>query len=585
MKLLPMVQCMSGMSDVNRDARLHRLIAVGRSLVAGLDLDAVLPELLSVARELTGARYAAIGVLDAERREIERFLTQGVDARTHADVGDPPRGRGILGLLIEDPRPLRLHDLRAHPRSYGFPAAHPRMHSFLGVPILVGGEAWGNLYLTEKRDGDFDGGDEEIVTTLAGWAAIAIEHARVYERWEERQQVLERIVRSFEAAATITRAVGSDTDVRRVLELIVKRGRALVDARALVIVLRDEEDFSVAAGAGEVDPAVVGRRIPVRGANVATILREIRTERSRDVAGRLRIASGRLGVPITSDRLGVHDPQTALIVPLEFRSRRLGALIAFDRVGEEIAFDGEQQALLLAFAASAATEVATAQSVERQRLRDSLASAERERTRWAHELHDETLQALAGFRVTIDAALANDDPDAREQALRTLGERTDAEIAKLRALIADLRPAVLDTDGLKPAIERLAQHVAQSGDLAVDADVQLDGVDGDGDGAAGRLAPATETAIYRVVQEALTNVVKHAHASRVAIEIAPRGDGVEVIVRDDGAGFDPDAPRDGYGIAGMAERAELADGTLSVTSRPGAGTTVQAWLHAEALPA
>ena len=475
---------------------------------------------------------------------------------------------------------MRLHDLRAHPRSYGFPAAHPPMRSFLGAPILVGGAAWGNMYLTEKRDGDFDAEDEEIATTLAGWAGIAIEHARVYERMDERQQALERIVRGFEAAATITRAVGSDTDVRRVLELIVKRGRALVDARALVIVLRDEEDFSVAAGAGEVDPAVVGRRIPIRGANVATILREIRTERSRDVAGRLRVASGRLGVSMTSDRFGVHDPQTALIVPLEFRGRRLGVLIAFDRIGEEIAFEGEQQALLLTFAASAATEVATAQSVERQRLRDSVASAERERTRWAHELHDETLQALAGFRVTIDAALANDDPDARALALRTLGERTDAEIGKLRALIADLRPPALDADGLGPAIERLAQDVARSGELAVDADVQLDG-----DSSAGRLAPETETAIYRVVQEALTNVVKHANATRVAIEIAPRGDGVEVTVRDDGAGFDPDAPRDGYGIAGMAERAELADGTLSVTSRPGAGTTVQAWLHADALPA
>lgn len=566
------------MGDANREERLQRLIAVGRSLVSELDVDVVLARLLGAAIELTGARYAAVGVLDEERRELERFVTRGVDPGVHEAIGDPPRGRGILGLLIEDPRPLRLHDLRAHPRSYGFPAGHPPMRSFLGVPILIRGVPWGNLYLTEKHGGDFDDGDEQAVTTLAAWAAIAVEHARLYERLEERQGALERIVRNFEAATMITRAVGADTDVRRVLELIVKRARALVHARALMILLRDGEDLSIAAGAGEVDPAAIGRRIRVQGTTVASILREVRAERSRDVGRRLRVTSDRLGVPVTSARLGVRDPQTALMVPLEFRGRRLGVLLAFDRIGEQIAFGAEQQALLLAFAASAATEVATAQSVERQRLIDSMEAAERERRRWAHELHDETLQALAGFRIAIDAALADGDPDAREQTLHTLARRIDDEVAKLRRLIAELRPAALDAHGLRPAIESLARDVASSASLTIDADVHVGREPDDDDG---RLAPQTETAVYRVVQEALTNVVKHAHASHVNIEVTPHGEGIDVTVRDDGAGFDPDAPRDGYGIAGMAERAELADGTLSISSRPGAGTTVHAWLRVD----
>ena len=126
-------------------SQLDRLLEAGRALVAELDLEVVLERLLETARELTGARYAAIGVLDAERRALERFLTSGIDAATHAAIGELPRGRRILGLLIEDPRPTVLPDVGAHPRSYGFPAGHPAMTTFLGVPLLIRGEAWGNL--------------------------------------------------------------------------------------------------------------------------------------------------------------------------------------------------------------------------------------------------------------------------------------------------------------------------------------------------------------------------------------------------------------------------------------------------------
>src|SRR5215207_8190598 len=222
------------MRDVLDQARLERLIAVGTTLVSEPELDTLLTQLLEVAQELTGARYAAIGVLDDERRGIERFLTRGLDPPQHRAIGDPPRGRGLLGALVEDPRPLRLHDVRADPRSYGFPSGHPPMRTFLGVPILIRGRAWGNLYLTDKHDGDFDAADEQAVTTLAAWAAIAIEHADLYRRLRERGNRLERTVRNFEATATITRAVGGETRLDRVLELIVKRGRALVGARALL---------------------------------------------------------------------------------------------------------------------------------------------------------------------------------------------------------------------------------------------------------------------------------------------------------------------------------------------------------------
>ncbi|MFL5817825.1 MAG: GAF domain-containing protein [Conexibacter sp.] len=565
------------MSDVLDQARLERLMAIGTTLVSQLDLDTLLTHLLDVAQELTGARYAAVGVLDEERREIERFLTRGVDPADHRAIGDPPRGRGILGLLIRDPKPLRLHDIGEDPRSYGFPSEHPPMHSFLGVPILIRGVAWGNLYLTDKHDGDFDAADEQAATTLAAWVAIAIEHAGLYRTLRERGNRLERTVRNFEATATITRAVGSETRLDRVLELIVKRGRALVGARALLILLQDGDGLQIAAGAGDVDPDAIGRNIPVQGTTAAAVLQAVRPERSDDVAARLRITSERLGVPVTAKQFGVSDPHTALTVPLEFRSRKLGVLIAFDSAdGEALTFDGDQQVLLLAFSAAAAMADATAPSADRQRGRERLAAAERERQRWAHELHDQTLQSLASFRVLIDTALEEGDPARGEQTLRTLAGRIDGEIEQLRALITELRPATLDEQGLQPAIEHLAQQVASTQGIAVETEVSLDGPDG---GSPGPLAADTETAIYRLVQEALTNAVKHAGASRVRIGVRPRDGGVDVTITDDGAGFDPDAPRDGFGITGMYERAELGNGTLAITSRPGLGTTVHVWLH------
>jgi two-component system, NarL family, sensor histidine kinase DevS len=384
--------------------RLRRLLDVGRSLVSELDPELVLTRVLHVARELTGASYAAIGVLDARRESLERFVTVGIDEDMHRQIGDLPRGYGVLGELIRDPRPLRLRDVGAHARSYGFPVEHPSMTTFLGVPILIEGEAWGNLYLADKAGGEFTADDEEAALVLAGWAAIAIANARLYRTVRERRDELEGAIRGLETTTEISRALGGVTDLGRVLELIVKRSRALLDARVRVL-------LSGARRRGDPGPA----------------------------------------------------------------------------------------------------------------------------------------------------AAAIDD------AIEMLGQG----IADLRALITDLRPAALDEFGTQAALETLTARVARQSGLSIDISVERDD-------APARHTGEIESTIYRLVQEALTNVVKHARARRVQVRVSDTADAVELLIRDDGRGFEIDGKTPGFGLLGMHERVALMHGTLALTSRPGDGTTLHA---------
>jgi signal transduction histidine kinase len=543
------------------ERRLRRLIEVGRELVSELDLEAVLHRVLEVGRELTGARYAALGILDAERRELERFLTLGIDEATRHEIGILPRGRGILGLLIEEPKPLRLKDIGEHPRSYGFPMGHPPMTTFLGVPITIRGQAFGNLYLTDKAEGPFEEVDEAAMLVLAEWAGIAIENARLYESVERRRDELERAVRSLEATTEIARAVGGETELERVLELIAKRARALVEARELIILLQDAGELVVVASAGQIPEGIAGKRLPIEGTAWGEVLRSHRPERLTRLSTRLRHAQELEGL----------DARSALLVPLVFRSRSVGVLAAFDHFGEDPDFDAEDERLLLAFAASAATAVATAKSVAQTRLRHSAAAAERERGRWARELHDETLQGLGGLRVLLSSALRGKDPERIRDAVEHAVEQITTEIQSLRSLITELRPAALDELGVKAAVESLVERVRSVEGLEVELRIDLAGERGE---APTRLSAEVETTVYRFVQEALTNVAKHAGAERAWVEIT-ESDAVRVEVRDDGGGFDPEGETSGFGLLGMRERVELVDGALEVESSS-EGTSVRA---------
>jgi two-component system, NarL family, sensor histidine kinase DevS len=374
------------------ETRLHGLIDVGRSVVAELDLETVLGRVLAAAREMTGARFAALGILDPDRRRLERFITLGVDDETRARIGNLPEGHGVLGVLIREPQPLRLANVAEHQRSYGFPEHHPPMRTFLGVPILIRGEAYGNLYLTEKEGGAFDERDEESVVILADWAAVAIANAR---------------------------------------------------------------------------------------------------------------------------------------------------------------------------------------SVAEDRLRRTMEASERERRYWARELHDETLQGLGALRLLLGSALRQGTDQELRRAVGGAIEELQSGIDNLRGLISELRPAALDELGLAAAIDELAERCATNGGLEVRRHIALADANGSG---TKRLGPELESTVYRLVQEALTNVVKHARAQRADVYVAGDGHGVTVEVRDDGVGFDPDVRTPGFGLVGMKERLALAGGSLEVSSALGRGTTLRAEL-------
>jgi signal transduction histidine kinase len=400
-----------------------------------------------------------------------------------------------------------------------------------------------------------------LVGVVVGWYAERLPRAAARGRGAEyelevRNDELERAnaylgqaVLRLEAFAEIARAVGGETELQRVLQLILDHGREVADARAVVVYLRDGDDLVVVAAT---DPGQARARLPVRGSIPGFVLSSGESQR------------------VSEASLGLGE-SASVLAPLVFRGETFGVLAAVDRRLDGPAFDEEDEELLESVAASAATAVVTAQSVARERLRDSIAAAEEARRRWARELHDETLQGLAGLRVLLSSALRTGSADLLRDAVAEAVDQTKVEIDSLRGLIAELRPAALDELGLEPALEDLADRSAATG-LAVTTRILL--------GPSARLAPETENTIYRVVQEALTNVAKHAQAERVELAVERSNGAVQVVVRDDGRGFDPRRRGSGLGLVGMRERVELAGGELAIESRPAGPTVVRALVPA-----
>jgi signal transduction histidine kinase len=372
-------------------------------------------------------------------------------------------------------------------------------------------------------------------------------------------------VRGLEATSAISRAVGFETELARVLELIVKRGRAMSEASSFLVLLQEDDKLRVEAAAGELGSEVVGTEVPT-GSLAGTVAAGGSTDHVADL--KARVGHGLESI--------TGEARSVMVAPLGFRGRARGVLIALDRTRDGTAFDAEDEYLLGSFAASAAIAIATAQSVEADRLRHSMRASEDERARWARELHDETLQELGALKVMLDAARQSADLERVRSSIDSALGQIELSIRNLQALITELRPAALDQIGLVPALEALVKRVAATSGIQIDYQPRLAPE-------APRLDPEIERTLYRVIQESLTNVMKHADAGSVRLELEEAEGWLNVSVVDDGRGFDPTQISAGFGLFGMQDRVGLVGGRLSVDSTPGGGTTVRAEIPA--LPA
>jgi signal transduction histidine kinase len=536
------------------ETRWRRLIETGIAVTSELSLDTLLQRIVEAAAQLTGAKYAALGVIDPAGRALERFLTTGIDPETQERIGDLPHGRGILGVLIRDAQPLRLHDLTTDPRSVGFPPHHPAMRTFLGVPIMLRGVAYGNLYLSEKESGeDFTGEDEELVTLLAAQAAVAIENARLYEsatRW----------LAQLESLTEIGNALAGETELHPLLDLIATRLAGLIDAELVVIVIpAGDGDLRIEAAAGPAAEDMVGTTLSRDGSKSGRVLERRRSERVDSTLEDVELDQE------LARRMGL---RSGLFVPMIVADRAIGVIAAHNKLAADPRFTDEDLRLAETFAQRAAVAVDLADRVARDALRRVVEGQELERRRLARELHDETGQALTSILLGLKRVEDAKTPADARTAAAGLREQVVETLQNVRRLAVELRPSALDDFGLVPALERLAEAFGEQSGIAVDIEANRDSA---------RLPGEVETALYRIVQEALTNVAKHAEATRVSVVVTRRGNVVTAVIEDDGQGFGAGGGSgEGLGLVGMKERVGLLGGRLAIESTEGAGTTVVA---------
>ena len=532
--------------------RLRAVLDAAIAVTSELSIEAVLQRIVEAAAQLTGAKYAALGVIDQTGLGLENFVTTGLDDETRRAIGDLPRGRGILGVLIRDAEPLRLTEIADDPRSVGFPPNHPPMKTFLGVPVLLRGVAYGNLYLTEKAGGEeFTEEDQEIVQLLAAQAAVAIENARLYEsatRWGDQLQSL----------AEVGNALSSELELPRLLDLVVKRLRELIDARLVFIAMpRAGGETVVETVAADDADRYLGVKLDPARSKTARVLERRRSERVDSLIDDPEIDQQ------TARFMGA---RAGLYVPLVVRGEAIGVIVAQDKQQPDPRFTDEDVRIAEGFGQRAAVALELSERVAKDALRRVVSGQELERRRLARELHDETGQALTSILLGLKGIEDAQDDEERRRSLLALREQVVATLQDVRRLAVELRPKALDDFGLVAALERLAETFGEQTNVDVHVETML------GDA---RLSEEVETALYRIVQEALTNVVKHANARTVSVVLTRKDDRVVVVVEDDGQGFDPLTKReDGLGLVGMKERIELVDGRLTLESGSGQGTTI-----------
>ena len=515
---------------LDTESRLQRLLDAVVSIASDLSLPDTLRRIVELAAELAGARYAALGIIGPDQLLIE-FITVGLTTETRLSIGDLPHGKGILGLLINEPKPLRLHDLSEHPASYGFPPNHPPMTSFLGVPIRIRGSVFGNLYLTEKRgDGDFSEEDQDVVVALAAAAAIAIENARLYEDTHRREQWLT-------ASTDVTAQLLRGADFAETAQLIVAKAADVARHDAAFLLLREGagQILTVRAGHGEGAEDFVSVRYRVEEPTAGLLGAD---------GGPSRFAAGSpLLIPVDSDAPPLLFSRPGVLIPLAAGGRVLG-LICVVQNRDAPPLDDADVRMVHAFAGHAALAVEFSRAAaDRQRL-----AILEDRDRIARDLHDLIIQRLfaVGLGLQGVSSMAG-RPDLADK-LTAFVDDLDATIRDVRKTIFSLQEPADRPSGLRGEVLRVVTGAA--GALGFEPRLDLQGpLDS-------TVPDALHPDLLAVLGEALTNVARHARAGQATVEVGVdlTARAVTLVVTDDGGGPSPD-DLPGHGTVNMAARA------------------------------
>jgi signal transduction histidine kinase len=523
--------------------QLHGLLDAVVGVASGLELPATLHRIVGAAVRLVDAEFGALGVI-APDRSLDQFVYTGIDEDVRARIGHLPEGHGILGLLIESPEPVRLHRISDHAASYGFPSNHPPMNTFLGVPVRVRDVVFGNLYLTEKRGGDFTADDEAVVEALAAAAGVAIENARLFEQTRRRQRWLE-------ASNQILAALLAGTDADEAVLLIAASARELAGADLTLLLLPDpaapKERLLVTVADGADAPELRGLTTPVEESLAGRVLRTGVAETTPDV---------RAAEPLFAAAAG-YGP--ALLVPLG-GAEGAGVLIAANHAGGT-GFSPDEVELTTAFA----LQVALTLQLAEVRLAKQQLVLYADRDRIARDLHDQVIQRLFATGMSLDS-LVRQIPAAAQPKLHRAVDDLDQSIRDIRSSIYALQTP---DDTLPGVRQRLSDVVDEAvGDSGLRLDVRISGP-------LDTTVPddvADEAAA--VLRETITNVVRHATATALSVSVSAT-DRLTIEVADDGSGLPAGGRRSG--LANLAERAVRLGGRFDAAADPARGGTRVVW--------
>ncbi|MEV7014762.1 histidine kinase [Streptomyces sp. DH-12] len=529
--------------------RVHSLLEAVLSVGRELELEQALHSIVEAAAALVDAQYAALGVIGPDGKRLSAFHTVGVSDEEIARIGHFPEGHGILGELIRRPEPLRAAKLSEHPASYGFPPHHPPMNTFLGVPIRVRDQVFGNLYLTEKRGGlQFDEEDESVLSTLAVAAGVAIDNARLYEDSRLRERWLQ-------ANAEITHGLMSGSERGEALLLVAERAREITGAALAVVAvpMPGTDSLTVELALGQDAEPHRGLVVPAEGSLLGRAFAAAAPVTSADIAHDERVLRG----PQTFTGLG-----PAVAVPIGGEHGVRGILLLVRAVGRPVFTDKEIEPLR-GFAAQAAVAMELA---ERRQDAEQIAVLE-ERDRIARDLHDLAIQRLFATGMTLQSAgRFIEHEGASERVLRAVDD-LDETIKIIRSTIFGLRsrePAGGAGAGLRARVVRLVGEAAPL--LGFAPSVRMEGLIDT------HVSKEAADHLVAVLSEALTNVARHARAGHVQVALETDGREVRLTVADDGVGLPPGGRRSG--LRNMAERAEQLGGSFDVSDTPGGGTTL-----------